>query len=91
VFLALDNVWQESLEQAKDYLKVGFHHGSIMMVTACSIDILDCLNINKSDCLEMPDLDEEDAKRLFFHSAAPRIQFISEGDEPKIQYCIKQC
>jgi len=82
-------VWQESLEQAKEYLRVGFHDGNIVMVTTHSINILGHLNIDKSDCLKMPNLEEEDAKQLFLHSAIPCLQFISEGDEPKIQYCIR--
>jgi hypothetical protein len=91
VFLALDNVWQQSVEEAKVYLRAGFHHGSIVMVTARSIDILSRLNIDKGDCLEMPELTEEDAKCLFLHHAAPGLQFISEDDKQKIQHCVRQC
>ncbi|KAG0606394.1 hypothetical protein M758_9G137800 [Ceratodon purpureus] len=91
VFLALDNVWQQSVEEAKIYLRAGFHHGSIVMVTARSIDILSRLNIDKGGCLEMPELNEEDAKWLFLHHAAPELQFINEDEEQKIQYCVKHC
>lgn len=91
VFLALDNVWQESTEPAKVYLRAGFHRGSIVLVTARSLDILGHLNIERSDCMEMPEFEEEDAKQLFLHHAAPTLQFLSKDDEQNIQYCIRQC
>jgi len=89
--MALDNVWPESLEEAKVYLRMGFHDGSIVMVTARSIDVLACLNIDSSDCLEMPKLEEEDAKYLFLQSSGVQLQSISDDDEQRILQCVRHC
>ena len=71
VFLALDNV-SDSLTimaQAKSYLTLGYREGSIIVVTARSLDILGALKIRESDCLEMPELEEAEARCLFMHHA----------------------
>ena len=76
VFLALDNVWQQSIEEAKVYLRACLHHQSIVITTARSVDLLGRLNVDKNDCMEMPELEEEDARWLFLHHAAPNPQFM---------------
>jgi hypothetical protein len=50
VFLALDNVSDESKEQAKSYLEANFGGGSVVLVTARSLDQLQCLGIHKDHC-----------------------------------------
>lgn len=90
-FLAPYKVLQELAEDAKNYLRVGFHYGSMVMVTTRSFDIPKHLNIVESDCLEMLELEEEDAKHLFLHHAAPKLQFISEDNEVRIMHCVRQC
>jgi hypothetical protein len=92
VFLALDNVWQESKEEAMVYVRhVRYGCGSIVLVTARSIDILDSLKINRMDCFEMPELEEEDARQLLLHHAALGLQSQNKDDEKDIWYCVEQC
>ena len=92
VFLALDNVWQESKEEAMVYVQeVCYGCGSIVLVTARSIDILDSLKIDRMDCFEMPELEKEDARQLLLHHAAPGFQSQSKDDEKDIWYCVEQC
>lgn len=91
VFLALDNVCEESIQEANGYLEVCARNGSIVMVTARTIDVLHRLGIDETDCLEMPELDEEDAKQLFLYHAACGVKFFSEDDNQKVLHCVKQC
>jgi hypothetical protein len=92
VFLAVDNVWQESKEEAMVYVHgVSYGCGSIVLVTARSIDILDSLKINRMDCFEMPELEEEDARQLLLHHAAPGFQSQTKDDEKDIRHCVNQC
>jgi hypothetical protein len=98
VFLALDNVDIESLDDARSFLdiwqkpegngRVG--EGSVVVVTARSILTLGRLGIVEDDCLEMPGLDDEQAKSLFRTSAALDGERTPE-DERNIEYCVEQC
>ncbi|KAG0601125.1 hypothetical protein M758_11G085900 [Ceratodon purpureus] len=95
VFLALDNVWPKSEEEAMVYVR-GAKYGpnSIVLVTARSIDILKSLQIDESDCLEMPELEEEDARQLFLDCAAPGSQSQFQRNKDKywsIKYFIERC
>lgn len=91
VFLALDNVSEETFEEAKVLLTAGFHIDSIVMVAARTVDILSRLNIDRSDCLEMPELEEEDARELFLHHAVPDLHVANADDKWIIDRCIAQC
>ena len=48
-------------------MKENFGSASIILVVACFLDILKKLNLNGSDCLEMPELEENEAKSLFLN------------------------
>ena len=54
VFLTIDNVVDssESLKEASVYIQAEYGNGSVIVVTARSIDQLQMVNINKRDCLE---------------------------------------
>jgi hypothetical protein len=98
VFLALDNVDIESLDDARSFLdiwqkpegngRVG--EGSVVVITARSIVTLGRLGIEEDDCLEMPGLDVEQAKSLFRTSAALDGERTPE-DERNFEYCVEQC
>jgi hypothetical protein len=98
VFLALDNVDIESLDDARSFLdiwqkpedngRVG--EGSVVVATARSILTLSRLEIAEDDCLEMPGLDDEQAKSLFRTSAALDGERTPE-DQRNIEYCVEQC
>src|SRR5450759_1982951 len=79
-----------SIEEAKNYISAGLPCGSIVMVTARSKDSLIKIRaIHESNCMEMPELEEEEAKSLIVKSAG----FESRDgiDDQLIQRCIKRC
>ena len=91
-FLAIDNVSEDyqSIKQAKMYLEAPFHEDSLVIVTARSLCTLESLKIAVDACLEMPELGEADAMKLFLHHAACEKQFANE-DEQDILECIRRC
>ena len=91
VFLALDNVPDDynSIQTARKYLKGGYGDGSIILVTARSLDILMKLNLEENQCLEMPDLEEDEARSIFFKETG--LLFENEIDEKLIRRCIQLC
>lgn len=92
VFLVLDNVWDNQLEEALMYLKAGYLADSIVLVTSRSFDILQELHIQECDCLEMPGLEEVEAFELFlYHSGMSGEVCLSENDLGIIRRCIGQC
>ncbi|XP_073386640.1 disease resistance protein Roq1 isoform X2 [Physcomitrium patens] len=92
-FLALDNVSIESLDQAKMYLDADFHKDSMVLVTARSLSILTShLKINESHCMEMPELEREEATKLFLNHAAPDYDSFGDKDHDNdIQRCVEEC
>lgn len=86
IFLVVDNVSGSSktIEQAKSYLKAEYAPGSVVLVATCSLGILQSLNIDERNCLEMPKLEEEEARSLFLYHAAPD----NEVDEELLQQCM---
>ena len=92
VFLALDNVWPESVAEAEVYVQQArYGRGSIVLVTARSVEILKSLQIDENDCLRMPQLDTEEARQLFLYHAAPGFQSQGDEDDKSIQCCLNQC
>lgn len=72
IFLALDNVQADhkSIQIAQTYLTAGFGPGTIVLVTARSPDLLNLkLNLDETNCLEMPELKEDEARSLFLNFA----------------------
>lgn len=100
MFLALDNVQPDAelLEEARKYLTIwgqaeanaSVGNGTIVIVTAQSIETLDKVGINSSNCLEMPDLVEEEARKLFLLYAAPDYDLKPEDDR-YVRYCLRLC
>jgi len=93
VLLAIDNVLDdyESIKHAKMFLEVPFHEESLVIVTARSKSILERLGIDGDACLEMPELEEVDAMKLFLHHAAHGKQFIEDENKSNILKCIQRC
>ena len=75
VFLAIDNVSESYhiLEQVSNMLRIGFEQGSILLVTARSLEILQNLDIDENECMEMPKLLKDEALNLFLYHAAPNL------------------
>ncbi|KAG0582701.1 hypothetical protein KC19_3G078300 [Ceratodon purpureus] len=92
-FLALDNVSPETVREAKVYLEFGFHKNSMVLVTARTLNILTShLGIDERDCMEMPDLEKEEATRLFLrHAALDDNPDRWKGHDHVIQACLREC
>ena len=93
VFLAIDNVVDtvESIEQATTYLKAGYNQGSIVIVAARSLGQLTGLGISESECLEMPELEEDEARSLFLDQFQSIPETIDDDDEELLMRCVKRC
>ncbi|KAG0615814.1 hypothetical protein M758_5G068900 [Ceratodon purpureus] len=95
IFLAIDNVVsddRENLKQAKTYLGTRWIEGSVVMVTARSLNDLTYLkpHINESDCMGVPELTKDDAMALFQNhvkSADATIKI----DEQLLNRCVERC
>ncbi|KAG0598294.1 hypothetical protein M758_12G062000 [Ceratodon purpureus] len=91
IFLALDNVHDDfkALEVAQTYLKAGYGQGSVVLVTARSLSVLKKLNLHEGNCLEMPELEENEAETLFLSYAD--LPSRHEVDEELLKDCIERC
>ncbi|KAG0577398.1 hypothetical protein KC19_5G153200 [Ceratodon purpureus] len=95
IFLAIDNVDEDSAEQAKTYLraKYSFGNGSVVVVTSRSLSQLLALNIHEDDCLGMPELELREARDLFRnHAKSIGIGDVEyELDERIVARCVQMC
>jgi hypothetical protein len=95
VLLAIDNVYEshQIVNQAKDILRSGFEEGSLVIVTARSLEELQNLGIHKSECMEMPELLEDEAMSLFLYHAAPGLHLrnVDFAIEKLIRQFVQQC
>lgn len=93
IFLAIDNVDEDSAEQAKTYLRAKhlFGNGSMVVVTSRSLCQLEALNIHKDDCLGMPELELCEARELFRNHAKSIGDVEYELDERIIARCLQMC
>lgn len=94
VFLVLDNVWENRIDDVRRLLEVGLQSapGSKILVTSRSLLVLKRLSITANDCIQMPNLTEQDATDLFLHHAAPNLsQPINEREREIIKRCVGQC
>ncbi|KAG0554037.1 hypothetical protein KC19_12G058600 [Ceratodon purpureus] len=91
IFLALDNVHDDfkALEVAQTYLKASYGSGSVVLVTARSLSVLEKLNLDATNCLEMPELEENEAETLFLSYAD--LPSRHEVDEKLLEDCIERC
>lgn len=98
VFLALDNVndTQEMLENARMFLRAGFHPESKVLVTARSCKVLEQLfgSLAKMTSIPVPKLTQEEAIRLFLQHATyenSTIESFSSECKDVIVRCVEQC
>ncbi|KAG0622848.1 hypothetical protein M758_3G128500 [Ceratodon purpureus] len=88
VFVTIDNVYNEkTIEQAKAYLKARYGPGSIVIVTSRSLGLLQNLKIDEKNCIEMPELEEDEAKSIFLYHA----ELEDDVDEEFIMRCVERC
>lgn len=78
--------------QAKTILDaLKFHEGSLVIVTARSQSILGLLGIHGEACVEMPELGEVDAAKLFLYHATGGKQFVTMEEQRDSLECIQRC
>ena len=88
VFLALDNVSDDSREQAKSYFEAIIGDGSMVLVTACAVDQLQYLGVHKDNCFAMLELEVEEAKSLFIGYTQLKK---NEIDQKLLEECMERC
>ena len=92
-FLTIDNVWDDfdSLEQGKLYLRAPLVEGSWVIITSRFKKTLRSLNVDENACFEMPELDKDDARKLFLYHAANGKEIEKRDDLVAIEKCVKSC
>ena len=92
-FLTIDNVWDDfdSLEQGKLYLRAPFVEGSWVIIASRFKKTLINLNVDENACFEMPELDKDDARKMFLYHAANGEEFEKWDDLVAIEECIESC
>ncbi|KAG0623404.1 hypothetical protein M758_3G172500 [Ceratodon purpureus] len=95
VFLAIDNVTsnESSLREAREYLEVGFHPKSRILITSRSKATVQDLLFGGEFCMAMPRLRVKEAGEIFLRSAAPMKSMSGLTDEERriVGLCIQQC
>ena len=94
VFLVIDNVLDgHSVNEARHYLELDFHYESRILITSRSQEIVEELLQKSSFCKPMPDLIEEEAKKIFLNKCSPGNKLYNLTDEvwQEVGSCIKQC
>ncbi|KAG0629505.1 hypothetical protein M758_1G109300 [Ceratodon purpureus] len=95
VFLAIDNVTGDEtlLREAREYLMVGFHPKSRILITSrCIANVQDLLP-GVNFCMPVPWLRVKEAGEIFLKSAAPMKSIFGLTDEERriVGLCIQQC
>lgn len=93
VFLVIDNVLDgDSMNEARQYLEIDFHHESRILITSRSRKIVEELLHGPNFCKPMPDLIQEEAITIFLNKCAPGNMYIlTDKVREKVGFCIKQC
>ncbi|KAG0614204.1 hypothetical protein M758_6G158700 [Ceratodon purpureus] len=95
MFLAIDNVIgdESSLAEAREFLKVGFHPQSRILITSRSKANVQELLSGGEFCIAMPRLRVNEAGEIFLRSAAPMRSISGLTDEERriVGLCIQQC
>ncbi|KAG0626642.1 hypothetical protein M758_2G140400 [Ceratodon purpureus] len=95
VFLAIDNVTgdESSLREAREYLEVGFHPKSRILITSRSVVNIRDLLPGSQFCMAMPGLWAKEAGEIFLRSAAPMksIFGLTEEERRFVEICINKC
>jgi hypothetical protein len=73
VLLVIDNLINDESSRREDheYLTIGFHPRSKVIITARSKEVLHHLVPGMELCMSIPILNEEEARIIFLRSAAP--------------------
>ena len=92
-FLTIDNVANDpdSLGQGKLYLEAPFVEGSCVIITSRFKQSLRHLQVDETACFEIPELDKDDAKRMFLYHAPIAKEFEQWDDLEAIEKCIESC
>jgi hypothetical protein len=92
VFLVLDNLWDAQIEEARKYLRAGYHDGSMVLVTSRSKEVL-CkrLQIEEHHCMQMPNLEDDGAIDVFLQYAGISRSSIKNNEWSIITECVKKC
>ncbi len=92
-FLTIDNVWDDSdsLEQGQLYLRAPFFEGSWVIITSRLKKTLISLIEDENACFEMPELDKDDARKMFLYHAANGKEFEERDDLVAIEECVNDC
>ena len=76
LFLVVDNVWdqQDLIKEARSFLSLPFKEGSVVLVTARSMEILNLLKniIPRENCFSTPFLDTDAATNLFLNAVGDK-------------------
>jgi len=93
VFLTIDNVSSATRTQALTLLRAKYGHGSVVIVTTRSLNELTSLGILASECIEMPELEMEEARSLFLYHATcvPSTYSSNKDDHDLVALCIERC
>jgi len=91
--LAIDNISDnhQSIQLAKTFLEFPYHVESLVVVTARSQSVLELLGLDGDAYLEMPDLGEVDAVRLFLHHVVGGKEFFEDKEKCDIMTCVRRC
>jgi len=92
-FLAIDNISDshQSIQLVKTLLELPYHTSSLVVVTARSQSVFELLGLSGDAYLEMPDLGEVDAMRLFLHHAIGGKEFFEDEEKRDIMTCVRRC
>jgi hypothetical protein len=95
VFLAIDNVTDDriSRSEVEEYLTVGFHPESRIMITSRSEIVVQDLVPGVEFCMPMPRLNVQEAEAIFLRSAAPTksICALTAEERRVLGLCIQLC
>jgi len=93
VFLAIDNVSSTTSKQALTFLQANYGLGSVLLVIAHSLNELTSLGIDGNECMEMLELEMEEARSLFLYHVAcvPPTYWSNKDDHELISSCIERC
>jgi len=95
VFLVLDNITFDAhlLQEVQDYLRMGFHPKSRILITSSSKAILEDLLPNMELYTPMPKLMVEEARELFLKCVVPMkaLSELTSEEQNILGICIQKC
>ncbi|GLJ42237.1 hypothetical protein SUGI_0874290 [Cryptomeria japonica] len=92
VLLVLDNVTEESIDEATYYLRADFGENSCILLSARSADLLvKHFNIDSRSCMRVPRLEEEEAIAILLERAFPVESNLGAENRGFALKCAKRC